>query len=114
MKLERRNAYFCQECRKVTITVDIDEGVTPAFIRCPHCNQSMAKSFMYQIPGCMYFGEFKNGQMTILPADYEWYKPNEKETLMLSKGEAEHVFKGGLLMRKRTDKKTIEFKINQK
>lgn len=110
MKNERRNAYFCKECRKVTITVDVDEGVTPAFIGCPHCKKAMASSFMYQIPGCMYFGEFKNGQMTILPADYEWYKPNEKETLMLRKDEAEHVFKGGLLMRKRTTAKAI---INQ-
>jgi hypothetical protein len=107
MKLERRNAYFCKKCRKVTITVDIDAGVTPAFIGCPHCHKSMASSFMYQIPGCMYFGEFENGKMSILPADYEWYKPNEKETLNLRKGEADHVFKGGLLMRKRTKAKPL-------
>lgn len=111
MKIERRNAYFCKECRKVTITVDIDKGVTPSFIVCPHCKKAMASSFMYQIPGCMYFGEFKNGQMTILPADYEWYKPDEKQTLMLSKSEAQHVFNGGLLMRKRTDKQAIMFEI---
>ncbi|NLG02392.1 MAG: hypothetical protein GX567_00930 [Clostridia bacterium] len=98
----------------MTITVDVDEGVTPAFIGCPHCKKAMASSFMYQIPGCMYFGEFKNGQMTILPADYEWYKPNEKETLMLRKDEAEHVFKGGLLMRKRTTAKAIMKQFNQK
>jgi len=110
MEIERRNAYFCGKCRKVTITVDIDEGVTPMFILCPHCN-NRASSFMYQIPGCMYFGEFENGKMTTLPADYEWYKPNEKETLLLSKGEAEHVFKGGLLMRKRTKAKPIMRKV---
>ena len=108
MKLERRNAYFCKSCRKVTITVDIDEGVTPAFIGCPHCKKSMASSFMYQIPGCMYFGEFKNGQMTILPADYEWYKPPDREIVLLSDGEKEHVSKGGLLMRPRTKAKSIE------
>jgi hypothetical protein len=102
MKLERRNAYFCSHCRKVTITVDVDEGVTPAFIKCPHCNKSMAQSFMYQIPGCMYFGEFKDGKMTILPADYEWYHPIGNNYLCLSKGEKEHVDKGGLIMRKRT------------
>jgi hypothetical protein len=103
MKLEKRNAYFCNKCRKVTITVDVDEGVTPSSIQCPHCNKSIAWSFMYQVPGCMYFGDFKNGKMTFISADYEWYKPSEKETLMLSKAEAEHVFKGGLLMRKRTN-----------
>lgn len=109
MKLERRNAYFCKECRKVTITVDIDEGVTPMFIQCPHCKSQMANSFMYQVPGCMRY-DFTKG-INVLPADYEWYKPNEKETLMLSKSEAEHVFKGGLLMRKRTDKQAIMFEI---
>jgi hypothetical protein len=104
MELERRNAYFCKGCRKVTITVDIDEGVTPMFIQCPYCKE-MANSFMYQVPGCMRF-DFSKG-ISVLPADYEWYKPNEKETLMLSKSEADHVFKGGLLMRKRTDAKPI-------
>ena len=62
---------------------------------------------MYQIPGCMYFGDYEKGQMKLLPADYEWYKPDEKQTLLLSEGEAEHVFKGGLIMRKRTDAKPI-------
>ena len=97
MELERRNAYFCKMCRKVTITVDVNEGVTPMFIMCPHCN-TLATSFMYQLPGCLHIG---------VEAEYEWYKPSEKETLMLSKGEAEHVFKGGLLMRKRTNSKPI-------
>ena len=102
IKLERRNAYFCKECRKVTITVDVDEGVTSAFIECPYCKKSYAQTFMYQIPGCMYFGEFKDGRMTTLPADFEWYKPTKDEILHLSKGEKEHVSKGGLLMRPRT------------
>lgn len=97
MKLERRNAYFCKACKRLTITVDIDKGVTPMFILCPHCNCS-ATSFMYQLPGALHIG---------VEADYEWYKPNEKETLMLSKVEAEHVFNGGLLMRKRTKAKPI-------
>ena len=97
MELERRNAYFCTHCRKVTITVDIDEGVTPMFIMCPFCNGT-SSSFMYQLPGCMYFN---------IKADLEWYKPNEKETLMLSKSEADHVFEGGLLARPRTKAKPI-------
>jgi len=37
MEIKKRNAYFCKECRKVTITVDVGEGVTPAFIQCPYC-----------------------------------------------------------------------------
>ena len=82
MKIERKNAYFCAKCRKVTITVDVDKGVTPMMIICPYCNKEVAVSFMYNLPGCIYMQK----------ADYEWYKSDEDE--QLSK-------------RKRTDKKPI-------
>ena len=111
MEIERRNAYFCKKCRKVTITVDIDEGVTPMLIPCIHCEQ-MANSFMYQVPACMRY-DFSNG-IKILPADIEWYRPEKNELLKLSSHEKEHVNKGGLLMRKRTKAKAITKDINQK
>ena len=107
MKLERRNAYFCKNCRKVTITVDVNEGVTPAFIQCPHCNKDMASSFMYQIPGCMMFEYVPGIGMQELPADLEWYKPQANEIALLSDAEKEHVNNGGLLSRKRTKAKPI-------
>jgi len=100
LKLERRNAYFCSNCRKVTITVDIDEGVTPMFILCPYCDRQ-ATSFMYQLPGCLAFG---------IQADYEWYRPSEEEMKTLFKGEMNHVANGGLLKRRRTDAKPIILK----
>ena len=106
MEIEKRNAYFCKSCRKVTITVDIDEGVTPMFIRCPHCLMGMAGSFMYHLPGCMAV-EVVNGKIFPLPADFEWYKPGTIQFAMLSKEEKDHVNKGGLLMRKRTNAKPI-------
>ena len=92
MKIERRNAYFCPVCRKVTITVDVDEGVTPMFIRCIYCKE-MASSFMYQVPGCLHFN---------ITPDLEWYKPKGNDYLGLKKDEKEHVDKGGLIHRKRT------------
>ena len=98
MKIERRNAYFCKNCRKVIITVDVDDGVTPAFIECIYCKKEFAGSFMYQLPGCLHFQ---------IEADLEWYKPDKKEYNKLSKGEKDHVDKGGLLYRKRTNKKPI-------
>lgn len=79
MELERRNAYFCKSCRKVTITVDVNEGVTPMFILCPNCMKEHATSFYYQIPRCMRFDMIK-GIGSILPADYEWDKPDKKES----------------------------------
>jgi hypothetical protein len=97
MILERRNAYFCSHCRKVTITVDIDEGVTPMFIRCIYCKEQ-ASSFMYQLPGCFHFN---------IEPDLEWYKPTGEEYKGLSKAFKEHIDKGGLNMRKRTKAKPI-------
>ena len=108
MELERRNAYFCQSCRKVTITVDVAEGVTPMFIQCPHCEKEMASSFMYQVPGCMRMTT-KEGKMVTLPADYEWYKPDAKTKLHPQL--KDHVKQGGLLMRPRTDAKAITLKL---
>ena len=110
MELERRNAYYCKKCKKVTITVDIDEGVTPMFNPCIHCGE-MANSFMYQIPGCLRF-DFSKG-ISILPADLEWYKPIGNDYLALSKAEKEHVDKGGLISRKRTSAKAIMFEITK-
>jgi len=106
IKLDRRNAYFCPECRKVTITVDVDPGVTPMFIKCPHFEISFASSFMYQVLGCMAIKYSPNhGCMVPFPADYEWYKPDKKQKL--SADEKDHVDQGGLLMRKRTNKEPI-------
>ena len=112
MELERTNAYFCKSCRKVTITVDVNEGVTPMFIQCIYC-KDMASSFMYQLPGCMRFS-YEGGRMTPLKADLEWYKPTKEEIKKLSKGEKEHVNKGGLLSRKRTDAKPIMDELKSK
>jgi len=112
MELERRNAYFCKSCRKVTITVDVNEGVTPMFILCPDCKKEHATSLMYQIPGCMRFDMIK-GIGSILPAEYEWYTPEASEIKKLSSMEKEHVKKGGLMMRKRTDAKVIMIDINK-
>lgn len=106
MKFERKNAYFCKKCRKVTITVDVDEGVTPMFILCPDCRKQ-ATSMMYQLPLCMRTEFTPNGGITELPAQFEWYRPDKKEIEKLSKGEKEHVKQGGLLMRKRTGKQAL-------
>lgn len=105
MNLSRRNAYFCSSCRRVTITVEVDAGVTPMFISCPHCS-TQAASFMYELPGCMRF-TFVSGTIAEVPADFEWYKPDKAELKKLPKSTRDHVKAGGLLMRKRTDKEPI-------
>lgn len=111
MILERRNAYFCKSCRRITLTVDIDSGVTPMFISCPHCS-GQATSFMYQIPGCMRF-DFSSRVASVFPADFEWYKPDDKELKTLGKSDKQHIKDGGLLMRKRTNAEPIMFELKR-
>lgn len=84
------NVYTCQLGHQ-TVTVDLEEGVTPFMIRCKQkhglkydCTE-MAQSCMYACP-------------QILTPEYEWYKPTDLKKL--NKGEREHVAQGGLLLRK--------------
>ena len=47
---ERINQYTCRDCKESTVTVDVDEGVTPMFLACratPDCKGTMA-SAMYR------------------------------------------------------------------
>lgn len=105
--LERRNAYFCPDCYHTTVTVDVDEGVTPMFIACGNCGKT-AGSFMYQLPGCI---ALPSGQMGGTDATHEWYKPNEEELKDKTPAEQDHVKQGGLLLRLRTDAKAIRTQV---
>ena len=106
-EIEKRNAYICKECRTVTLIVHIVEGVTPMFIGCTKTGCSgMAISFMYRIPPPLLVS--LSGDL--LPS-HEWYKPSDTEASTLSEGEQDHVKKGGLIMRERTDAKPFMVKI---
>lgn len=92
-KYGRKNIYRCRECGGHTITIDVDDGVTPFMIRCRatgregDCN-GMAASTMYRVP-------FDTPE-----AAWEWFKPEGSEYRKLSKEMREHVDKGGLDIRK--------------
>lgn len=97
--LPRENAYMCDTCKKPTVTVDVDEGVTPAFLGCRATEgcKGMGHSMMYpRLPR---------------PAEYpapafEWYKPTEAEVAEVEKdypGSMQHWKNGGLFLRPRTD-----------
>ena len=107
IQIEKRNAYICKECRTVTLIVHIVEGVTPMFIGCtkPGCS-GKAISFMYKVPPPLLVS-FNDD---FIPS-HEWYKPSEIEASMLSDGQQEHIKKGGLIMRERTDAKPLMQKI---
>lgn len=87
MKPRRLNRYNCK-CGNSMLSEDVDEGVTPFFMRCGACD-APAQSNFYKV----HADDFS------LPADIEWYKPTKKETSRLTKPMQEHVQQGGLLYR---------------
>ena len=92
-KYGRKNIYTCRKCGGVTITLDIDEGITPFLILCRASGQEgdcdgLAESSMYQV------------QIDTPPALWEWFKPEGQDYLNLSKAMRAHVDNGGLDIRK--------------
>jgi hypothetical protein len=100
----RENVYTCPKCKGYTVTIDIDEGVTPFMLRCRAngenvCDGMATSSFYPQGPR----------PADIPPPSWEWYKPTGREYRNLSKGMKEHVDKGGLDIRaRRVDGKASE------
>lgn len=86
------NVYTCGMCRGETVTVDVDNGVTPFMLRCratEGCVGDATSSFYRPRAG------------HAEPA-WEWYKPSASEVAKLSPGMRAHVEMGGLEIRKRT------------
>jgi hypothetical protein len=99
--LARLNGYVCQRPTKskphITLTVDVDRGVTPFMIACPVC-QFDAYSMCYP----------RTGKIPCMEdVTHEWYAPDETEVQTLHPANLEHVKRGGLLMRKRTDRAPV-------
>lgn len=105
--LPRENGYICAKCRKPTMTVDVDEGVTPMFLGCRATEgcDGMAQSMMYP----------KGERPKHLPAPaFEWYKPTRKEveaTEAEYPGSIQHWEQGGLFLRPRTDAEPVYHKL---
>lgn len=94
----RENVYTCKRCGGFTVTIDVDDGVTPMFIECrspppgtEDC-KGMAASAMYPVGP---------RPPNIPPPAWEWYSPSPNERATLSWGDADHVERGGLLLRAR-------------
>lgn len=106
--IEERNAYVCKACRRVTLVVHIHKGTTPFLIDCETCGES-AQSFMYVLPPVL---SLPQGFKALEPTK-EWYSPAGDIEAMekLTPEEREHVNKGGVLLRDRTDAKPIRKKI---
>lgn len=105
--IPRENAYVCPDCKQPTITVDVDEGVTPMFISCKATEgcEGMAQSMMYP----------KAPRPSHVPAPaWEWYKPTRDEVEESEKeypGSIQHWDNGGLFLRERTDRQPVYHKL---
>ncbi len=93
-KPNRINVYTCDKCGGKTVTIDIHEGVTPFILRCRasgregDCNGKSYSSLYRVAPG-------------LIPM-WEWFTPVGSEYNKLSVDMKEHVDKGGLDLRRRT------------
>lgn len=103
MGAQRKNAYYCEKCGRYTVTVDVDEGVTPMFLACRASGHDprdpenpcdgMARSMMYPPPPWPDHPDLNAGPT------WEWYRPTD--VAALPDGLREHVEKGGLDLRRR-------------
>lgn len=105
----RKNAYRCEECGEIIVTVDRDAGTTPAFMTCKatECCRGRMTSAWYQLPG----------ELQEVEPDYEWYAPDDEEleeaieearertSHDVGPGMRGHVENGGLLLRPTTPKR---------
>lgn len=96
----RINIYTCAKCDAGTVTVDVDDGVTPFIILCRATERcgGEAHSCFYRVP----------------PGDhvptFEWYKPTIRKAKRLDRkwpGTLDHVRQGGLMLRPRTDAEPV-------
>ena len=93
----RLNAYRCPACRRCTITIDLDAGVTPSTLTCRATDgcEGTGFSLFYPLPEA-----WPDGIPTT--PGWEWYRPGERQLARLRRRDPEayeHVVKGGLLLR---------------
>ena len=114
--VERENVYTCQKCGGYTVTVDVEEGVTPFMIICRAKPKVGAMDKILRDGGIIirkrHKDEFecdgeahsafypKGPRPMHIPAPaWEWYKPIGDAYKKLSVAMKEHVDQGGLDLR---------------
>lgn len=111
-KLPRINVYVCEyNCNNVT--VDVDHGVTPFMIKCRRKStpqRPIAQKYLDENGECIGTARSCFYPMEPKPAHipdptHEWFKPDTFEGL--HPDEIDHVKRGGLLLRERTDREPI-------
>lgn len=100
MNEPRENVYTCQKCGGYTVTVDVDEGVTPFMIAC------RASGKVGDCRGQAYSAFYPKGPRPshIPEPAWEWYRPTPEGQRRIDRkhpGMMQHFKNGGLDIRKR-------------
>ena len=94
------NGYVCDTCKQHTFIVHVDDGVTPMFLACRAEGEDPREAECKGRGTSLMYPTMPAPQHVIDGVKWEWYKPAE---LPENEEMAEHVRKGGLLLRKLTD-----------
>lgn len=111
-KLPKLNVYVC-EYGCYTVTVDVDEGVTPFLIKCRKrstLDRPIEAKYLGKDGECVGTARSSLYPRKPKPAHipdptHEWYKP--ESTKGLDDFERDHVQNGGLLLRRRTHREPV-------
>ena len=90
------NGYSCDQCGGMTMTIDVHVGVTPMFLGCRATE------------GCSGTGVSRSYPPKLPPEghrspEWEWARPDADAFAELSESMREHVLRGGLVLRPRTN-----------
>lgn len=86
------NGWTCEKCGETTYCVDIHEGVTPMMLACratTACNGTARSLFYPRDPP----------EHVLAAVRWEWYRPSDKQARRMGARLAEHVERGGLVIR---------------
>jgi hypothetical protein len=92
----RENVYTCRKCGGFTVTVDLDEGITPYLLAC------RASGKHGDCPGMAESSGYPIGPRPkhIPDPQWEWYKPGELELREASPELRDYALHGGLFLRR--------------
>jgi hypothetical protein len=88
----RHNAYRCDDCGAYTVVVHVDAGVTPMFLACRATESCRGRGVSLGYP---------SGPIPahLLPARWEWYRPERGDRVLRDVALRQHVEQGGLVLR---------------
>jgi hypothetical protein len=92
------NAYTCPVCGLNTVTIDVDPGVTPAFLGCRRTVGCTGSAVSAGYP------DAEPPANLLDRLEWEWVTPTEREFRKLPPEMRDHIDRGGLMLVVRSDR----------